>query len=70
MNITEINGLDDTVIDRVATDAEKAVLLADQKAAQAAKKADQTLLAEKVEAKASLLDRLGISAEEAALLLS
>lgn len=69
MKITQIDGLTDTVIERVATDAEEAQLIADQSAAQAAEEADQIMLAEKIKTKALLLERLGITAEEAALLL-
>lgn len=70
MKITEINGLDDSVIERDATAQEAAQLNEDQAAAQAAKDAKELDLAEKAEAKAALLDRLGITDEEAKLLLS
>ena len=54
------------VIDREMTNAEFAIYEADQ-AAQAIKKAEAEA---KATAKAGLLDRLGITAEEAQLLLS
>jgi hypothetical protein len=41
-----------------------------QKAAEAERKAQEVIAAAKAKAKAALLDRLGITAEEAALLLS
>jgi hypothetical protein len=69
MKITEINGLDNTVIEREATPEEAAQLLADHTAAQMAKEAEEIALAENATAKAALLERLGITAEEAALLL-
>ena len=56
----------DEVIDREMTNAEFAIYEKDQ-AAQAIKKAEAEA---KATAKAALLDRLGITAEEAALLLS
>lgn len=56
----------DKVIDREMTAAEFAVYEAEQTAAQA--KADDE--AAKATAKAALLERLGITAEEATLLLS
>ena len=56
----------DEVIDREMTNAEFAIYEADQ-AAQAIKKAEAEA---KATAKAGLLDRLGITAEEAQLLLS
>jgi len=55
----------DEVIDREMTNAEFAIYEADQ-TAQAIKKAEAEA---KATAKASLLDRLGITAAEAALLL-
>jgi hypothetical protein len=57
---------DGTVIERDFTDAELAQIEAD-KLVQLAKQAEADA---KVAAKAELLDRLGITAEEAALLLS
>lgn len=56
----------DEIIDRQMTDAEFADYEADQANSQA-KEAEQ---AAKATAKAALLDRLGITADEAALLLS
>jgi hypothetical protein len=41
-----------------------------QKAAEAERKAQEVIAASKATAKAALLDRLGITAEEASLLLS
>jgi hypothetical protein len=69
MKITEINGSNDTVIERDATEEEAAQLIADQEAAQAKKEAEEIANADKAEAKAALLDRLGITADEAKLLL-
>jgi hypothetical protein len=56
----------DEVIDREMTDAEFAVYEADQ-AAEAARKAEADA---KAQAKAALLSKLGITAEEAQLLLA
>jgi hypothetical protein len=70
MKITEINGLDDSVIERDATEEEAAQMIADQDAAKAAKEAEEIANAEKAAAKAALLDRLGITEEEAKLLIA
>jgi hypothetical protein len=69
MKITEVNVLDDSVIEREATVSEAAQIKKDQDAAKAAKVAEETALAGKTAAKAALLERLGISAEEADLLV-
>ena len=69
MKITEINGSDNTVIEREATAEEAAQIKKDQDAAKAAKKAEEIAVADKATAKAALLERLGITADEAALLL-
>jgi hypothetical protein len=70
MKITEINVSDNTVIEREATAEEAAQIKKDQDAAKAAKEAADAALADKAIAKAALLERLGISADEARLLLS
>ena len=57
-------------VKREATETEIAQLLIDQEEAKARDLAIATELAAKAEAKAALLDRLGITAEEAQLLLS
>jgi hypothetical protein len=57
-------------VKREATDSEIAQLLIDQQEAKARDLAIANELAAKAEAKAALLDRLGITAEEAKLLLS
>ena len=54
---------------REATKAEAAYLESAQNDAAIAKEAELAELAAKAEAKAALLDRLGITAEEATLLL-
>ena len=69
MKITEINGSDNTVVEREATAEEVAQIKKDQDAAKAAKEAAEAELADKAIAKAALLERLGITADEAALLL-
>jgi hypothetical protein len=56
----------DEVIDREMTDAE----FADYEANQAAQAAKQAEAQAKATARAAILDRLGLTAEEAALLLS
>ena len=70
MKITEINGLDNTVIERQATAEEIEQLTKDQAAALAEKQAEDLAILEKANAKAALLERLGITADEATLLLS
>jgi hypothetical protein len=70
MKITEINGLTDSVIEREATEEEAKAISENQAAIKAAKDAEELQAQEKATAKAALLDRLGISAEEAELLLS
>ena len=52
------------------TAEEIADLEAAQKAAEAERKAQEVIAAAKAKAKADLLDRLGLTAEEAALLIS
>ena len=69
MKITEIDGLTDTVIEREATEEEAKAIADNQAAAKAIKDAEQAEANAKAEAKAALLDRLGITAEEAELLL-
>lgn len=69
MKITEIDGLTDTVVERDATPEEIEALEKDQKAYADAKAAEEAAQAEAAKAKADLLNRLGITAEEAALLL-
>jgi hypothetical protein len=68
MKITEIDYTTDpaTVIERDMTTAEKAQLEADK----ASDIATQNEIEAKASAKSALLDRLGMTAEEAALLLS
>jgi hypothetical protein len=70
MKITEINGLNDTVIEREATADEIEQLTKHQNETLAAKQAEDIALLEKAQAKAALLERLGITADEATLLLS
>lgn len=69
MKITEIDGLTDTVIEREATEEEAKAIADNQAAAKAIKDAEQAEANAKAEAKAALLDRLGITEEEAQLLL-
>lgn len=70
MKITEIYGLTDTVIEREATEEEAQAIAENQAAIKAAKDAEELQAQAKATAKAALLNRLGISAEEAELLLS
>jgi hypothetical protein len=65
MKITEISGLDNSVIEREPTPDELKQMELDSIDNQKAKNKET----EKATAKAALLNRLGISAEEAALLL-
>jgi hypothetical protein len=69
MKITQIDGLTDTVIEREATEEEAKAIADNQAAAKAIKDAEQAEANAKAEAKAALLDRLGITEEEAQLLL-
>ena len=69
MKIAEIDGLTDSIIERDATPEEIEQLTKDQNAAKVAKEAEELAIAQKEEAKAALLERLGITEEEAKLLL-
>lgn len=69
MKITEIDGLTDTVIERDATPEEIEAIEKEQKAYADAKAAEEAAQAKAAKAKADLLDRLGITEEEASLLL-
>jgi len=51
------------------TDAEIAQMEADAAAAETQRKADEKAAADKAAARASILDRLGLTADEAAILL-
>lgn len=70
MKIAEIDGINDSIVERDATPQEIEQLTEAQNAAQAAKEAEEIAAAKKAQAKAALLDRLGITAEDAELLLS
>jgi hypothetical protein len=65
MKITEVFTLTGEVVERDATAAE----LAQSKIDQETEKAFQAEIAAKAEAKAALLERLGITVDEATLLL-
>jgi outer membrane protein TolC len=69
MKIAEINGLTNTVIKRDATAEEIAQQEVDVIAYAKAKSDEKQAEAKKAQAKAALLERLGITPEEAALLL-
>jgi hypothetical protein len=69
MKITEINGITDSIIERDATPEEVALIKEEQDERAEAKAAEEAAEAERAIAKAALLDRLGITADEAALLL-
>jgi len=51
------------------TDAEIAQMEADAAAAETQRKADEKAAADKAKARAAILDRLGLTADEAAILL-
>lgn len=70
MKITEINGLEDSAVERDATAEEIAEIKAHQDSFQAAKDQEEAEAVSRAEAKAALLERLGMTQEEAALLLS
>ena len=65
----EINCETQEVLEIELTDAEVAELTYQAELAAEAKAEEERVAAEKATAKAALLDRLGITAEEAALLL-
>ncbi len=69
MKITEINGITDSIIERDATPEEVALIKEEQDERAEAKAAEEAAEAERAIAKAALLDQLGITADEAALLL-
>jgi hypothetical protein len=70
MKITEINGITDSIIERDATPEEIALIEEEQNERAEAKAAEEAAEAERAIAKAALLNRLGITADEAKLLLS
>jgi hypothetical protein len=70
MKITEINGITDSIIERDATPEEVALIEKEQEERAEAKAAEQAAEAQRATDKAALLDRLGITAEEAQLLLA
>lgn len=65
----EVNCTTGEVLEIELTDAEVAELAYQAELAADAKREEERIAAEKAEAKAALLDRLGITADEAALLL-
>lgn len=65
----EVNCTTGEVLEIELTDAEVAELAAQAELAAAQKAEDDRIAAEKAVAKAALLERLGITADEAALLL-
>jgi len=70
MKITEIDGINDSIIERDATSEEVALIEEEQNKRAEAKAAEEAVEAERAIAKAALLNRLGITADEAKLLLS
>ena len=70
MKITEINGITDSIIEREATSEEAALIEKEQDERAEAKAAEEAAEAQRAIDKADLLDRLGITADEAKLLLS
>jgi hypothetical protein len=70
LKVTEIDGVTDSAIVRDFTDEEIQQREDDRIAYEAAKAEEITAAALKAEAKAGLLERLGITAEEAELLLA
>ena len=70
MKITEIDGITDSIIEREATSEEVALIEKEQDERAEAKAAQQAAEAQRAIDKSDLLDRLGITADEAKLLLS
>ena len=67
---TEVFADENRTVEREMTAEEVAAIAADHKAAQDRKAEEDKLAAERAEAKAALFERLGITADEAALLLA
>ena len=65
----EVNCTTGEVLEIELTDEEVAQREADAKAAEAQRKADEKAAADKAVARAAILDRLGLTADEAAILL-
>ena len=65
----EVNCTTGEVLEIELTDEEVAQREADAKAAEAQRKADEKAAADKATARAAILDRLGLTADEAAILL-
>ena len=65
----EVNCTTGEVLEIELTDEEVAQREADAKAAEAQRKADEKAAADKAVARAQILDRLGLTADEAAILL-
>ena len=70
MKITETNGATGETIEREATETEIAELTYQAELAAEAKAEEERIAAEKAAAKIALLDRLGLTEEEAKLLLA
>ena len=66
---TEVFADENRTVEREMTVEEVAAIAADHKAAQDRKAAEEKLAADRADAKSALLERLGITADEAALLL-
>jgi len=65
----EVNCTTGEVLEIELTDAEVAQREADAVAAETQRKADEKAAADKAAARAAILDRLGLTADEAAILL-
>jgi hypothetical protein len=65
----EVNCTTGEVLEIELTDAEVAQMEADAAAAETLRKADEKAAADKAAARAAILDRLGLTADEAAILL-
>ena len=65
----EVNCTTGEVLEIELTDEEVAQREADAAAAEAQRKADEKVAADKAVARAQILDRLGLTADEAAILL-
>jgi hypothetical protein len=69
MKIAEIDGINDSIIERDATSEEIAFIEKEQEERAEAKVAEEAAEAQRAIDKAALLDRLGITEEEVGLLL-
>lgn len=69
MKIVDINGLDNSFIERDATEKEISIIQETRDTIEAIKAEEDIAKAQRAEQKAALLERLGITEEEAATII-